>query len=373
MNVARKKMILVASYAPSLINFRGKLIESAIARGWDVVVMAPDFDAAMRDALQRLGANPLTYSLQRTGMNPVLDIKSLLSLYRIFCREKPDVVLSYTIKPVIYASLAARMAGVKSVYSMITGLGFSFSGKGWKQKIVSNIVSRLFRRALEKNKRVFFQNPDDRDFFESKAFVTKGQSVIINGSGVDVNHFIVETLPTEPQFLMIARLLKEKGVYEYIEAIRQVKKIYPDITCCLAGWIDDAPTAIKKKELDAWVADGLVCFLGKLSDVRPAIAACSIYVLPSYREGTPRTVLEAMAMGRAVITTDVPGCRETVKHDDNGLLVEGKSAQALADAMIELIENQSKVIQMGASGRRIAELKYDVHRVNASILDVILV
>lgn len=194
-------------------------------------------------------------------------------------------------------------------------------------------------------------------------------SSIVNGSGVDLSDYSLAPLPSKPCFLLIARLLGDKGVREYAEAAQVVKSVHPEVVFRLVGWIDDNPDAISQRELDQWVDSGLLEFLGKLDDVRPAIADCSVYVLPSYREGTPRTVLEAMAMGRAVITTDAPGCRETVVDGDNGFLVPVKDVDALADAMMKMIYSAGLVARMGERSRRIAETKYDVHRVNASMLE----
>jgi len=362
------KLALVASYAPSLINFRGKLIEAAISDGWDVIVLAPDFDAETLEKVRRLGAKPCSYVLQRTGMNPFSDLSALWSIYKVFKHECPSVVLSYTIKPVLYASLAAYAAKTRGVYSMITGLGFSFSGAGWKQRLASKVTLILFKRALLYNQKVFFQNPDDRKLFEEKQLLQKEKSVLINGSGVDTTYFSPVPLPNQPRFLMIARLLREKGIYEYIEAARLVKQRYPDITFNLAGWVDEGSTSVKEQRLDEWINEGVIHFLGKLDDVRPALAECSVYVLPSYREGTPRTVLEAMAMGRAIITTDVPGCRETIVDGKEGLLVEAKNIEALSSAMMRVVENYALVADMGRRSRARAEEKYDVNHVNQSIL-----
>ena len=199
-------------------------------------------------------------------------------------------------------------------------------------------------------------------------------AVVVNGSGVNVSDFDVMPLPLNGQnqvaisFLLIARLLGDKGVREYAEAAAIIKKNHPDIQFNLVGWIDDNPTAITQSELDAWVNAGTLKYWGKLSDVRPAIAESSVYVLPSYREGTPRTVLEAMAMGRAVITTDAPGCRETVVDGDNGFLVEVKSVQDLVVAMQKFIEQPELAIQMGKRSREIALNKYDVHQVNKHMM-----
>jgi len=194
------------------------------------------------------------------------------------------------------------------------------------------------------------------------------QTRIVNGSGINTSQYPVVDLPDKPAFLLIARLLGDKGVREYAKAAKLVKQKYPAVCFDLVGWIDENPDAIRKQELDEWIAAGIINFKGKLTDVRPAIAASSVYVLPSYREGTPRTVLEAMAMGRAIITTDAPGCRETVQEGVNGKLVEVKSIVELADAMIELIENPELIKQYGKNSRLIAEEKYDVHKVNSFML-----
>jgi glycosyltransferase involved in cell wall biosynthesis len=223
--------------------------------------------------------------------------------------------------------------------------------------------------ALAKTHKVFFQNPDDEALFRSLGILQRGRaSTVLNGSGVDISMYTVTTLPETPHFLLIARLLGDKGVREYVYAAREVKAKQPTAVFSLVGWIDDNPDAVNQQELDSWIEEGIVNYKGKLADVRPAINACSVYVLPSYREGTPRTVLEAMAMGRPVITTDAPGCRETVVHGDNGFLVPVKSVPELVEVMLQLIERPELVRKMGARSRQIAEQKYDVHKVNVHML-----
>ena len=217
---------------------------------------------------------------------------------------------------------------------------------------------------------MFFQNPDDETLFRKFRLLPETvPSFVVNGSGVDVAEYSVAPLPDKPCFLLIARLLGDKGLREYAQAAQLVKSVYPEAVFRLVGWIDDNPDAITQRELDQWVDSGLLEFLGRLDDVRPAISGCSVYVLPSYREGTPRTVLEAMAMGRAVITTDAPGCRETVVDGDNGFLVPVKDINALADAMIKMVDTPGLAASMGERSRRIAEEKYDVHKVNAAMLE----
>lgn len=364
--------LLVASFPDSLIKFRGPLIEALREAGCQVHVAVPGLsgDSDIASRLSELGVQVHDIPLQRTGMNPVKDLSVLFSLRKLMRQIHVDYVLGYTIKPVIYGSLAAWMAGVENRSSLITGLGYAFTGEATGlRKVLRSLIQQLYRFSLSRNRLVFFQNPDDEALFRQLSLLKPAvPSCVVNGSGVDVAEYTVAELPETPSFLLIARLLGDKGVREYAQAAALVKQRFPDVSFRLVGWIDDNPDAIKQAELDAWIAAGTIEFLGKLSDVRPAISDSSVYVLPSYREGTPRTVLEAMAMGRAVITTDAPGCRETVVDGDNGYLVPVQDVSALAAAMIKLVESPARVTAMGARSRQMAEDKYDVHKVNAVML-----
>jgi glycosyltransferase involved in cell wall biosynthesis len=365
------KILLIVSLAESLINFRGHLIAGLQACGLQVHVAAPDLtnDDAVRQQLQALGVVVHNVPLRRTGTNPVADLQTLWSLWRLMSRVRPEFVLGYTIKPVIYGSLAAWLAGVPQRFALVTGLGYAFQQQG-QRSALQGLVHRLYALALARVQCVFFQNPDDEALFRQRALVAPGaRTCVVNGSGVDVAAFaVVPQPPRPPCFLLIARLLGDKGVREYAQAARRVRALHPGVRCLLVGWIDTNPDAIAQHELDAWVADGTLEFLGRLADVRPAIAACSVYVLPSYREGTPRSVLEAMAMGRAIITTDAPGCRETVVDGDNGYMVPVQSADALEQAMLKFVHNPGLAARMGQRARQVAEDKYDVHKVNAVML-----
>jgi len=364
--------LLVASFPDSLIKFRGPLIEALLSAGCEVHVAVPDLDP-YSDIATQLNARSVQVHdipLQRTGMNPLKDLSALFALCKLMRQIHVDYVLGYTIKPVIYGSLAAWMVGVKNRFALITGLGYAFTGAATGlRKVLRTLIQQLYRFSLSRNRLVFFQNPDDEALFRQLSLLKPAiPSRVVNGSGVDVAEYTVAALPEKPSFLLIARLLGDKGVREYAQAAALVKQRFPDVMFRLVGWIDDNPDAISQVELDAWIAAGTVEFLGKLSDVRPAISESSVYVLPSYREGTPRTVLEAMAMGRAVITTDAPGCRETVVDGDNGFLVPVQDVSALAESMIKLIENREQAAAMGARSRQMAEEKYDVHKVNAVML-----
>ncbi|TSD54706.1 glycosyltransferase family 4 protein [Variovorax sp. KBS0712] len=365
------KFLLIAGLADSLLNFRGPLIAALQARGLQVHVAAPDLivDHPMRRQMESLGWTVHTVSMRRTGTNPIADLRTLCALWRVMRRVRPEYMMGYTIKPVIYGSLAAWLAGVPRRFALITGLGYAFQGEGQRGRLQA-FVQRLYAVALSRVEKVFFQNPDDEALFRARTILTMSTaSCVVNGSGVDVSSFNFAPLPPgPPRFLLIARLLGDKGVREYVQAARRIRKMHPDVRCTLVGWIDTNPDAITQAELDAWVNEGSIQFGGRLLDVRPAIAESSVYVLPSYREGTPRTVLEAMAMGRAVITTDAPGCRETVTDGYNGFLVPVRSVDMLQQAMLKFVNDRTLAERMGRCARKVAEEKYDVHKVNAVML-----
>lgn len=365
------KILIIGSLAQSLINFRKALLKTMISRGHQVIACAPDIPDKIKKELESFGVQCRIIAINRTGLNPLTDLKTLLMLIKLLRKENPDRILAYTVKPVLYSSLAAQITGINGMYSLITGLGYAFSSSSsLKQNTVSKIVNILYRQALKANAGVLFQNPDDLELFKSKKLLPeKSSTIIVNGSGVDLQHFRPVPLPKGPSFLLIARLIKDKGIREYVQAAKIVKKKYPNAKFTLAGWLDPTPSAICKQELKKWQRFGIVKYLGKLTDVRPAIANCSIYVLPSYREGTPRTVLEAMGMGRPIITTDAPGCRETVINGKNGFLVPIRSPQNLAEAMIKYIEHPEIMVKHGQASRKLAEKKYDVHKVNKVIRD----
>jgi glycosyltransferase involved in cell wall biosynthesis len=372
------KFLMICSYLPSALNFRGKLLEAIHAKGYEIHVFAPDLTdfADELKQLQQLGYQVHSIPMQRAGTNPIADLKLLKSMYQMIRKIQPDYVLSYTIKPVIYGTLAAWLAKVPHRFALITGLGYAFQNiEAGKRSLFQKMVHGLYAQALKHAEKVFFQNPDDLKLFQDMNLLdTHKPTVVVNGSGVNVQDFEVMPLPLNGQaevkasFLLIARLLGDKGVREYAEAAGLIKAKYPEAEFHLVGWIDENPSAIAQSELDSWISDNTLNYWGKLSDVRPAIAASSVYVLPSYREGTPRTVLEAMAMGRAIITTDAPGCRETVSNGVNGYLVGVKSVDDLVQTMQYFIQDPKLMIYMGQRSREIALHKYDVHQVNKHMM-----
>lgn len=368
------RLVILAGNSRSLINFRGPLVKAFCNASLEVHAIAPGLndDQETQAQLQTWGVITHDVPMQRTGTNPLRDLKSLRYLYRLFREIKPGVVLGYTIKPVIYGTLAAWLAKVPKRYALITGLGYAFTGEARGQRgKIQRMVRGLYRHALKRADLVFFQNTDDEELFRQLGLLSQEKhSKVVNGSGIDTARFRQAPLPEgNPSFLLIARLLGDKGIREYVEAAARVRKYYPQVIFKIVGDFDANPDSITSHELDDWIAAGHIDYLGKLNDVRPAISDSSVYVLPSYREGTPRTVLEAMAMGRPIITTDAPGCRETVVEGGNGYLVPVKSVDALVEAMLRFIEQPELVAEMGRRSRVIAEEKYDVHKVNAVMLE----
>lgn len=364
------KILILGSFSRSLVQFRGHFIRRLLDEGHEVVAVAPQPEDDVERTLRSWGAKCRAVAMDRTGINPIQDLETLWELHSLFATEKPDIFFGYTIKPVVYGLLAAWLADVPSRYAMITGVGNAFTDtENIRQFLLQTVASMLYRLSLKMSRRVIFHNPDDAYMFCAKRLVGgPEQLTIVNGSGVDLKEFCPAPLPERPSFLLIGRLLYNKGIREYAEAAYAIRRRHPGARFRLAGWLDDGPAAIDTEELEQWIGDGTIEYLGHLDDVRPAIANCSVYVLPSYREGTPRTVLEAMAMGRPIVTTDVPGCRETVEPGENGFLVPHRNKEALVRAMTHFIGEPQMVESMGRASRRLAEQRFDVEQVTDSLL-----
>jgi len=362
-------VVVLAGYGPSLVGFRGALIRSMVDRGHRVTAIAPDPQPPR--GFEALGAAYEPCRLERTGTRPLRDLRASLGLVRQLRRLRPDVVLAYTMKPVSYGMLASRAARVPGRYALVTGLGYLFIRDGSRrQRLVRMMALPLLRAGLAASSAVFVQNPDDRaDLIDEGVLRATHPTVRFWGSGVDLGDYAPQPVPAGPPvFLLVARLLRDKGIREFVDAARRVHAQAPAARFVLVGPTDPNPAGIPQAELEAWREEGLVEVAGATTDVRPFLAACTVYVLPSYREGTPRSVLEAMAVGRPVITTDVPGCRETVDDQVNGFLVPAKDAPALAEAMLRYLSDPSLVEVHAKESLRMARERFDVRKVNAAMM-----
>jgi glycosyltransferase involved in cell wall biosynthesis len=367
------KFLIVLGFAEDLLPFRGDFIDALLARGMQVHVALPDLEgnSDLHSKLLAKGLVVHKFSMQRAGMNPVADFHTMWQLLKLMWDIRPEVVLVNYIKPVIYGMMAASIARVPHRFALISGLGYAFTGGNNQRGWLRRLAQWLYTLSLRGAHKTFFENPDDCElFYQLGILKPTALSCVLNGCGVDVDHYAYAPIPKgTPGFLLVARLLGDKGIREYAAAARIVKAQYPEVRFALVGWIDENPSAITQVELDTWIAEGTIDYMGRLADVRPALAQCSVYVLPSYREGTSRSVTEAMSTGRAIISTDAPGCREPVHVGENGLLVPVGSVDELAKAMLIFLENGELIQRFGQRSREIAEEKYDVHKVNQVILN----
>lgn len=365
------KVVVNASYTESLINFRGPLIEAMLSRGHEVVAVGPENDRETVDALAAMGVRFERVALDRTGLSPLRDVRYLAAMTRLLRAERPDAVLSYTIKPNVYGTIAARLAGVPTRAAMVEGMGYAFGASSLRQRLVGTVAALLYRSGFAAASVVFFLNPDDRAEFSDRGLVPKSKTRLIAGTGVDLDHYEVSEPPEGPPvFLLIARLIREKGVEDFVEAARTIRRREPSARFQVLGPFDPHPDAISRAEVDAWEREGVIEYLGVVQDVRPLLAACSVFVLPSYyREGLPRTALEALATGRAIVTTDVPGCREVVREGANGYLVPPRDAERLAAALASFLDRPERIRAMGAASHELARARFDVRLVNRDILE----
>ncbi|QUI69748.1 glycosyltransferase family 4 protein [Pseudoalteromonas sp. M8] len=363
-------IMLIGALPRSIVNFRGELVRSLVNSNFKVTGLANGSSTLEEKEIKKLGIDYIDYPVSRNGLNPIQDLNTFLFFRRTFQAENPNIILAYTIKPIIWGAFATRYIPNCRFYALVTGLGFAFQKGSWKKNLLMKLVVFLYKVALKRSSKVIFQNPDNKRVFVELGIVPENKTVVVNGSGVDITHFDVKPLPRLPKFLLIARLLGDKGIREYIEAARIVKEKYSMAEFQLVGPVDPSPDGISLKELECLNGNSAVKYLGETDDVRPYIESCSIFVLPSYHEGLPRTVLEAMATGRPILTTDVPGCRETVTNGENGWLVKKGDAEQLAEKMIWFIENQSEWQRMANASRAMVEDKFDVHKVNTELLKI---
>jgi len=364
-------VVVIGGIPDSLIHLRGPLIGALVRAGHRVTAMAgARGEPWVEEELLELGASFVTYPLDRTGKGPLADVATMRGLVKRFRELKPDTVIAYTAKPVIWGALAARRARVPHFHAMITGLGDQFTGG--KGRLSGWLIPALYRRALLSVDTVIFQNTEDRDFFLSRRLVQPEQTACVAGSGIDLGLWHQVPLPAgPPRFLMIARMVASKGMREYHEAARRIRKDYPDVKFVLAGPLEKGARAVGLDELEAWHESGVIEYLGNLQKVRATMLETHVYVLPSYYgEGLPRTILEAMASGRPVLSTHNVGCRDAVEDGVTGRLIPPRDADALEAELRWFLQNRDAWERMGNAGRRRVETHFDAHKVCIDLLGI---
>lgn len=366
--MSEKRLLLSINASWNIVNFRLGLIRALRARGYEVAALAPP--DRYSPAIEAAGIDYHPIEMDKKGVSPVGDLRLLRRYHHILGRIRPDVYLGFTAKPNIWGSLAAQARGVP-VINNVAGLGTAFIRTGF----LTRLVKILYRQAFRRSHVVFFQNDDDLAAFVREGLVTAAQARRLPGSGIDLAHFSpIERQEGQPiTFLLVGRLLRDKGVGEYVAAARRVRKAFPDARFQLLGPLDsENRTAIGRAEVDQWVKEGLIDYLGESDDVRPFIAAADCIVLPSYREGLPRTLLEGAAMARPLIATDVPGCRAMVEHGANGLLCAARDADSLGEAMVEMAAmTPADRERFGRAGRAMVERHYSEETVARLYIEAI--
>lgn len=369
---------LIGTVASSFYGFRADLISKLVKKGYQVYAFTSEYTNDDLKKIEKLGAIPVTYTLNRGGLNPLSDIIATYQLSKKIKEIGPVVVFSYFSKPVIFGTLAARLAKVPHVTGMLEGLGYTFTeqpkGLSKTTQIIKKIQILLYKIALPQLDKIIFLNPDDpKDLLEKYAIKVK-KIEVLGGIGLNLDYYkYSENFNSNTSFIFIARLLAEKGIHDYIKAAKIVKSQYPHINFTVLGAIDkEALGSLKEEELESLVRTNIIEYPGHVSNVSEWIEKSSVFVLPSYyREGVPRSTQEAMAIGRAIITTDVPGCRETVIDGVNGFLVPKWNPEALAEKMIYFIEHPEQIPLMGAESYKLAVNKFDAEKVNERLMRIL--
>jgi len=361
------KILVISPKNKSVFNFRGDLIRDMIGRGNEVLVVGPNREY-LEDILALGVSEFIEVPFVKDNTSIKGDLAYFLHLKKVIREKKPDLVFSYTIKPVIYGSIAAKIDRVNKIYALVPGLGRVYASKSIKSRILRLITGTLYRVAFSACKRVIFQNPDDIREMVSRHCVPETKTALVNGSGVNMARFTRAPLPEQPVFLMVSRIIREKGVMEYCEAARRVKAAHPEARCVLLGGFDTSIGALKRGDIQPYIDDGSIEFPGEVKDPVSFYHQSAVFVLPSYyREGLPRTILEAMSCGRAVVTTDWPGCREPISNGENGFLVPVREVEALAEKMTVLIEDRALLEKMAQAAYETCQRKFEVSIVNAQM------
>lgn len=361
------RIAVLSSHTPSLFWFRLDMMREFLRRGCQVYALGNEPAGKWEARFSENGIEYRQIPVTRNGMNPLKDQKTLSAIQAELERIRPDKLFVYQAKTVIYGTVAANRLGITEVYPLIAGMGSVFISASLTAKVIRKVMVTMYRRAMKRCPAVFFQNQDDERVFRDCRILKDQKVVLLHGSGVNTERFAVQPLPEKPAFLCVSRLIRDKGVYEYLCACRKLKQAHPEIECLLVGPYDSNFSTLRPEELQPFLDDGSVTWFGEQEDVRPYLSRCSVFVLPSYREGTPKVNLEAMASGRPVITTDAPGCRETVRDGENGFLVPVRDVDAIYEKMEWFLAHPEELAAMGRKGRKLAEELFDVKKVNAEI------
>ena len=367
------KILIIGALPSSIYNFRKDLIKALISNGAKVYTMTGTSTEEERNKIRSLGVKHTDYYINRVNINPLRELITLFSIYFKIKSLCPDIVLAYTIKPIIWTGIISLFFKRRwNLFCLVEGLGYAFQKGGVKRLIISFFAHILYRISVYSATKVIFLNVDNANYFIKKGITNSNKTEIIDGIGVDSEHYDLRPIPAEGfTFLCIARLLGDKGLREYYEAANRVKEKYPSVIFKLIGSLDNSPDAISKKELDSWTDSGLLVHQYIAEDVRLEIELCNVFVLPSYHEGMPRSVMEAMSMGRPILTTNVAGCKETVIDGRNGLLAEARNVDDLVDKMLWLIENKDSISDMGKTSRQIVMSRFEEGLINSKLLKIL--
>lgn len=377
------KVVLIGSLASGILGFRRDLIKHLVDHGHNVFAFASDYDEVSRDRVSSLGAVPVDYILSRTGMNPLRDLRTVFSLYKSLSEIQPDVVYSFFMKPVIYGSVAAKLTGVPNICSMIEGLGYSYTPerpgqrKGLRKRIARSVLNRLLSIAFKVSDRVLLLNEDDLSDLQKLCQLDPLKASVVGPIGLNLEDYPYREFEYDGgplRFVFVGRLLSEKGIREYLEAARLCRSNGVNAEFIVLGAVDpDNPESISSEELKSYIVDSSIIYPGFVDDVESWVASAHVFVLPSYyREGVPRSTQEAMAIGRAVLTTDLPGCKDTLEPGRNGLFVEPWNSLDLAEKMVWCVDNIEAVERFSLRSSEIAKERFDVRVINRELTKILL-
>ena len=364
---SKKIFCIVATSGISLINFHGVFISELVALDFRVVCISIEPDAEIGKEVRALGAEYRQIAGDRTGIGVFSGIRMIAAYTKFFKSLKPDYCFLYMSKPIAFGGIAAIRSKVKHINILVNGLENAYYRTGLKDVIVRLVMSNFYRHVAKHADNIFFLNPDDRNYFFSHKMLSKDNGTVVPGDGVDMEHFARTDLPKEPVILMTARLLWSKGIREFLEAVKIVKQKNPAVKVLLVGGLDDNDEALGEEDLERYIKEYDIEYCGFARDVRPYLHRCSIFVLPSYHEGLPRSVIEAMSVGRAIITTDVPGCRETTENDVNGFIVPARNSTTLAEKLQLLVRDAELRERMANKSYELCRKRFEVHKINSTL------